>query len=355
MADRKTSKSTQPTAADVARLAGVNKATVSRAINKPDSVKASTRQKIEKAMVDLRYRPMAVAQSLARGRTAAIGLITDNRRDTYHRLRLIDGVLQKLSESDYLFELASGREDENDKSALSSLDSIRKLRMFRMRTNDGVIFDIESYGGDLFTLGRELSLPCVFVNPKNFLDFNCVMPDDNQAAQMAVRYLLQKGHRRIAYLTGSEGAHESSLTLREQGYEIAMLRAGLQPLPLFNKRTPIDKSIEDIIPEKMEKWLGGPEGATAILSYDRSVSMVLRYAYNQNLKIPESFSLMACDDAPDLDNMAVAITAVRIDRAKLGARAVEMVLERINNGGMDLATARVEPVLVERASVKNIG
>ncbi len=181
------------TSFDVARLAGVTQATVSRAINRPEVVAPETRQKIEQAMTSLNYRPSAAARGLARGKNGVVGLMTLTEAYTSHIFgSIVEGISSVLTEQDYVLSIAPF-------TALSTIEDLEKSPMIRQHTCDGLILKVDWTDAKTIRFLNRLTLPYILVNPGIVQKHDCIVPDDQFAAELAVNYLVSKGHRRIAY------------------------------------------------------------------------------------------------------------------------------------------------------------
>ncbi len=364
------------TSVDVARLAGVTQATVSRAINKPGTVSPDTRRKVELAMASLNYKPSAAARILASGKNGVIGLMAHAEKYTSHRFGLlVEGITEVLAAEDYLFNVATlppGR----------PVQEMEKSPLIKQHSCDGLLNHIDCAVGDLQNLIKKITVPCIHINPGTPERFDCVFPDDQGAAELAVNYLLSRGHRRIAFLTGSVAGHLPSLEARERGYEIAMYRAGLKPFPGFNARLAAAEGFEPQIQlldpvrdarqikalrkEKynqrmaelnrlLDEWLGRPEPPTAVVTYDADGAISLLHAfYLKRWFVPDAISLIACDDEIPLERSVLPVTAVDLNRNTMGERATRMLLEKIAHPEKRIPSEHIEGTLIERMSVAAI-
>ncbi len=345
----KTNGARRSTALDVSRLAGVARSTVSRAITSPESVKDETLQKINEAMATLKYRPSAFGRGLVSGKQGVIGVVTDTQIYNHRRDDLVDGINVQIG-SEYWIGSSAVKRNVSE-------EDLEHLPLISQHTCDGFIFNIESSGLDLDAFAKRHYLPSIVVNPTNYLPCNSIILDDQSTAEDAVKYLVSKGHKRIAYLTGVGHSHDLSLGKRENGYEIAMLRAGLRPMDKFKDRLAWDpgQTRFDAIQERVKGWLQQDDPPTVILSYDYSIAMeLMRVAYSNSWAIPEKFSIMACDDAPFLNEVVIPITAMSSDWNKIGNLATEMLLQKINDPDKEIPNAIIKSKVIERKSVVSL-
>ncbi|MFA5291719.1 MAG: LacI family DNA-binding transcriptional regulator [Phycisphaerae bacterium] len=340
------------TSFEVAKLAGVNRSTVSRVINQPNQVNRETRRKVEAAMKRLNYHPWSGAKFLAKRRSGIVGFITDTPKDS-DVFATTNGILEKLTNLDYMYTMSTILPD-------ATLEQLKELPMIRQHSCDGLIFELTFNHGNMTEFCAKLPIPYVLINAENPLLENCIIYNDRNAAKMAVDYLISKGHRRIAYMTGGRGGNPHiSIVQREQGYEIAMLRAGLKPVPDFNVHLPAKTESDEIYDrpfiERTERWLSGPEPVTAILTYSSLLAVRLaRMAYDKKMFIPEQFSLMSCDDNSNYKEM-LPLTSMAFDRKRIGCIAAEMLLgKNTADPQAKWPSIYIEPELIERGTVKDI-
>jgi LacI family transcriptional regulator len=341
------------TAFDVARLAGVTQATVSRAINRPEAVAPKTRQRILHAMAALNYKPSAAARGLARGRNGVIGLLIQGGSYNADRLGLLTlGVGQVVGAEHYLLSLAMFTSE-------SRAEELANCPLLAQRTCDGFLIDLEGIP-DLPDLLQGLTVPYVLINPAVDQPVDAVFPNDRRAAELAVNYLISKGHRRIAYLTGTGSL--VSVRARREGYELAMYRDGLSPFPIPEIPSQLtDLSIPHVIrhAEKLrllgqvvDSWLADPDPPTAVVCYDGPhASRLAELAYQRGWRLPETFSIVACDDELPLQRGALPITAVDLRRDVIGSEAVRMLMAKLAAPDRRIPSRRIDGCLLERDSV----
>lgn len=205
-----------PTISDVAALAGVSIATVSKALNGRAQVRADTRRRVRQAAEELSYRPSPLARGLPTGQTRTVGLLTSD------------------SVGRFSIPVLLGAEDAFGAGEMSVLlcdargDAIREqhyLRTLLARRVDGLII-VGQNTDPRRSISQDLPVPVVYAYARSDdpddLSFG---PDDKGGAELAVRHLVALGRRRIAHLTGPE----SYLAARErvEGLHGVLAEAGL--------------------------------------------------------------------------------------------------------------------------------
>jgi DNA-binding LacI/PurR family transcriptional regulator len=173
------------------------------------------------------------------------------------------------------------------------------------------------------------------------------MPDDVAAASMAAKYLIDRGHKKIGYIPCYKNTRHSSQKDRMKGYVEALLQAGLQPVPLW------DKPLEEVHSEDSDydlrlKIYREEYGCTGIVAYSGSEALRILFAcYRTGVKVPHDLAMIGCDFTPTITEAPIAIPTVHLDRLKMGQMAVQMLLERIKQPERDIPTVYFEGTLIE--------
>jgi DNA-binding LacI/PurR family transcriptional regulator len=314
------------TSQDVADLAGVSITTVSFVVNNKSGgnvrISDETRQKVWDAVKTLNYRPLTSARALRTKRSNLLALMIPHIEPPYHPL-LAAAVQREAEKHDFDIIIYATRDElQREKDFLDSLLA---------RGVDGVIIhshqllsqeleDLAKSGTDVVIHGNSPSHPFV----------DNVMIDEVQAAEEAVSYLIEKGHRRIATIAGPEATWDGRL--RKEGYIRALQTHGI----------PIR---EELICEAdffrqgagalgMQKLLAVSNPPTAVFAAsDQFAIDALLWAVDSGLSVPEDVAIIGFDDTPAAMQVRPALSTVRKDVRLLGASAVQMLIERINYEG----------------------
>ncbi len=331
----------RPSVVDVARLAGVDHSTVSRFLNKNPNVAMATGEKIRQAIKMTGYKPFGSARSLVLRRHETIGLIFEKEHiNTFYGARLIEGISEKLSETGNRLAMGMIR-------WYRPATEIEDLPLLKTHSIDGLILDVAQIDGDLDAVVSRLGLPYVYVNPRGGRSFNTIMPDDVAVANMAVQYLIDRGHRKIGYIPGYKKTKHSSQWDRMKGYVEAILRAGLQPVPLW------DKPLEEIHKEDNDydlrlKLYRQEYGCTGIVAHSGTEALRMLFAcYKEGVKVPRDLAMIGCDFTPTITEAPVSIPCIHLDRLKMGQAAVQMLMERIKEPERDIPTVYFGGSLIE--------
>ncbi len=324
---------------DIAAMAKVSTATVSKALNDAPGVGAETRKRILKLVEDLDYHPNASAQSLAARKTDNIGIVIPHTgsysmASAYWPV-LLTSITEKAAARNINVVLSTARSEEDVDSAYKSI--------LRGKRVDGLIVGAEQFG--LKQLAELLfkGFPFVMVGKGALLTHYYVDVDNTGGAHAMTTHLLDLGHRRIALLAGPE--HYPSVGDRVEGYRAAMAAAGLEP------RVHHCAYHAGIETEPLRQLLRlEPRPSALFVAAGDLVTAALRTTSELGLSIPADLALVAFDDHPYYEFFSPAITAVSQPIHDLGEAAVELLFA-LMDGQEPEQTSRVLPTkLVIRAS-----
>lgn len=325
-----------PTIFDVAELSGVSISTISRVINSPEKVNINTRQKVYEAIDKLGFVPQAEARARALRFSGRIGVITPffTAPSFVQRLR---GIAASLSKEN--FDLIIYTVDSNNRlqSYLSSLPLTGNL--------DGlVIVSLPIADADVKRL-LDHGLPTVLIEFPHPL-LNSVEINDVEGGRLATEYLINKGHKRIAFL-GDTDLPEYSIhpvSLRLKGFRQAVKNANLDIPKEFVRLAPYNQEQARIIAKEL---LDNPNPPTAIFAAtDLQALGVLKAARQLNIKVPEQLAIIGFDDLDMADYED--LTTIRQHLDESGRIAVEILLSHITENSRPVQHINIPLVLVER-------
>lgn len=300
---------------DVAQSAGVSAMTVSRVLNGEANVRPETRERVQEAIRELRYRPNLSARNLARANTYFIGLLYDNPSAGYISELLI-GALNRCRKSGYHLVVESCESAEQDwESAIGE--------MLQTSNFDGVIIP-PPVCDNIAVLDAvdAAQLPHVRISPDDQRDRGPhIVSDDRSAARRMTEYLLDLGHRRIGFIGGPAG-HRASRE-RQEGYREALVAAGVPVDPAlavageFNYRSGLQAA---------ETLLGLKDRPTAIFaSNDDMAVAVIAQAHRLSLTVPDQLSVVGFDDTQSATAVWPQLTTVRQPISRMAADAVDLL------------------------------
>jgi LacI family transcriptional regulator len=328
-----------PTIKDVARRAGVSPTTVSYVLTGSRFVSPGTKARILDAIAELNYQPDQIARSLRAKRTMTVGMIVSDITNPFYA-DIVRGVEDMLRDRHYSLILCNS--DEAPERELATLQLLSRKRI------DGLILVATGANVEALRAASLSGLPIVLVDrklPGDWLD--TVLVDDRQGAEIAVRHLLQRGHRRIGAIIGRTGI--STTDSRRLGYEAALREFGVAVDPA-------------LIQNGQSTARGGAAAAQALLALAPRPSAI--FAANNvmtvglflaikehGLRCPQDIAVIGFDDTVWLSAFTPGVTTIAQPSYDLGERAAGLLLDRMT--GQPPASPRVIVLpasLIERES-----
>lgn len=316
----------RPTQVDVARLAGVSRATVSYVLNGQTEgrvpISEETRQRVLEAIEELGYEPDARAQALRSGNTNTIALIIPDLRNP-HFCEYATGIEEAARASGYHMLLSSTA--LNDEYAVDIFKDLARRRIDGLILASSFILESDEAQATLAQV-RKRGLPIVELSDN--YDVDAVAADYREATREVMSYLLSQGHRRIGLIYGVGGVG---------GHELADDRLEAYRDGLHAANIPIDPTlvadcgptIEDGYQASL-KLLGLTSRPTAIIAINDLLAIgALRAAVDSGLQVPKDVSFVSYDDIPMAHYFVPRLTTVTKDALTLGRKAFEILLARI--------------------------
>ncbi len=274
---------------DVAKHAGVSMKTVSRVINNEQSVRKATEEKVRRSVKILNYHPNTSARSLAGARSYSIGFIYDNP-NAYHVTDMQKGILSECKNNH--FELLI---HPCEHQAIDLEEELTNL--FNYSRMAGVVLTPPfTEMPEIISLLEKIQLPFVKIvsGSKQKNESSCIYIDDRQAAYSITQYLIQQGHKKIAFLGG--GKDDQSSIERLEGYREALLDHSIKPQKqlVTEGEYTFDSGVKGA-----KKLLNRKNRPTAIfVSNDEMAAGVLFYAQRLGISIPDELSITGFEDSP---------------------------------------------------------
>ena len=304
---------------DVAREASVSYATVSRVINNNEHVKPCTRERVLKAMAGLGYEVNRQARSLAGGCSNIIGLLVPDLGTGYIG-EIIHGIDDELSAVQYDLMLYTTHE-RKAKEASYAVSLARG-------TVDGLLLVLPRNPGAYREILNRQNVPYILIDHQGTGEADAAVGATNQqGAYEATRYLLQLGHRRIGFITGTMGMGCSQERLA--GYQQALADWGGEVDPQLVREGDFHQPRGYTAAKEL---LALPQPPTAIFaSNDVSAFGVMEAVRDCGLRIPDDISVIGFDDIPQASSVRPPLTTVRQPLEQMGRTATQMLLESIKN------------------------
>ena len=273
---------------DVARMAGVSTSTVSHVINKDRFVSEAIREKVDAAIKELNYAPSALARSLKLNQTRTIGMLITASTNPFYS-ELVRGVERSCFERGYSLVLCNTEGDEQRMN--------RNLETLMQKRVDGLLLlCTETHQPSKEIIQRYPSIPTVMMDWAPFDGTSDLIQDNSLlGGDMATQHLIDKGHTRIACITGP--LDKTPARLRLEGYLSAMERAGLA-IP-DGYRITGDFEFNGGF-EAMQKLLAQePRPQAVFIGNDAMAFGAYQALYQAGLRVPDDMAIVGYDAGID--------------------------------------------------------
>jgi LacI family transcriptional regulator len=314
---------------EIAGLAGVSVATVSRVMNGRDDVSAETRELVQRIVRERGYTANRTARGLSAGRTGLIGGTVPLVHPAYFSF-ILSGAAEALYERDMRLVLCPTQHEHEREVTLLE-------RMMHGTTDGGLLILPQESAAELEHL-LESGYRFVVVDPLQPLNerIPSVSAAHSAGADIAVKHLLSLGHRRIAAITGPRGWIATEERLR--GYQAALAAAGILPEP----ELVVESNFEiELGLRAASGLLALYEPPTAIFAFNDNIAIgALQAARERGIRVPEELSVVGFDDVEAAEIVTPMLTTIRQPLAEMGRIAVSL-LERLIEG------QRIEALHVE--------
>ncbi len=341
----RTGKRQHATIREVAEMAGVSQMTVSRVLNRSESVRKSTRERVDQAIQALNYRPNLMARSLAGGKSLFIGLIFDNPSNNYLG-ELLVGALNRCREAGHHLVIEDFSASSNEKDIDALIERLAGAGL------DGVIVtppvsEDEAILSQLRAAGLR---PVIIAPPEPPQQDASVAIDDVEAADQITQYLIDRGHQRIAFVIGPT-AHSSGRR-RYMGFTRAMERNGLEMADALVAQGAYTYRSGMVAGDKFFSLDAPPTAVFA--SNDDMAAGVIAAAQRCGLHVPEDVSVVGFDDTAIASAMWPQLTTVRQPIAEMGYQAVNLLTKILGPDGDRNAEHNIvlDVSIVERDTVR---
>lgn len=311
---------------DVASIAGVSHQTVSRVINNSPNVKSAVRKRVQETIDTLGYVPNLAARRMGGNRSFLILAVNDRARtiDNWQVGRgndwvdqMLFGAMMECEQNGFrlLFELVDAAKTAAPEQLSKAVSALRP---------DGVILTPpHSENQDLADLLTASGIAFARIGSGAKPDGINIAMDDRAAAAAATEHLVEMGHRKIGFVSGSTEYLASASRL--EGYRQAMQTAGLSIDEGWEQ--PGDFSFESG-ESATEKFLSLPNRPTAIIaSNDEMAFAALHRADQHNIAVPEELAVVSFDDTPGVRFSVPPLTSIRQPIAAMAARAAAELMQ----------------------------
>ncbi|MFF0791805.1 LacI family DNA-binding transcriptional regulator [Streptomyces spiralis] len=301
---------------DVARAAGVSVGTVSNVINRPETVATETRARVLSAIDRLGYVRSESARQLRAGRSRIMGLLVLDMGNPFF-VDVARGAERAAREAGLGVMVCNSAQSVGEEAEYLSLFAEQRVRGVLLTPTDATGRNIAAF--------RRHNIPFVLVDRVAEGASECsVSVDDVAGGALAVRHLVDAGHRSIAYVSGPPGLNQ--VRDRRTGALNALREAGLGPDVL--RELPTERLDVAAGRDAGARLLGLADRPTAVFCANDLLALgVLQAMYAAGVGVPDDLAIVGYDDIEFAAAAAVPLTSVRQPAVTMGALAAELLLE----------------------------
>ena len=319
---------------EVAERAGVSIATVSRVQRRSERVAASTRDRVERAIEELNYRPSALGRSLARGSHEATGIVFPDLSGPYYSAVILGYEEASAAEGRSVLILATHRRPSAVDQVLDLAARVDGLVIMGRTVDNAVVEELQRRG-----------VPVVLLARGPIAGSDSVRADNRSAAEELVGHLIEHGHQSIAFV--GDPAASADAAERWDGFLAAHAAADLAPafeaVPCaFREADGRDAG---------RAILTGTARPTALVGANDEIALGLLEAANEaGLRVPSDIAITGWDDIPAARHLSPALTTVRQPMHDIGRLAAALLHERISGTRLESRHEVLPTELVVRSS-----
>lgn len=312
---------------EIAKLAGVGKATVSRVINRSGAVKEETRQRVEAIIKEYGYTPSATARNLSRQESDTIALIVPEFSNSFFT-EIISGI-SVVADQNGLTMLLYNTENSANRD-IRILESIRSQRVKGILYTPAAGYDAPECqeGPYAMRIIRELDTPIVLIDrPIEGVGLDGVFSDNIQGAYMATKALIDAGHREIGVVLGDMNLHIGRD--RFEGYCRAMREHSLVIREKYQVFGEFDAGITYALTQKLLNEGTLPDAF--FVCNNLGAKGFLKAVFEHGLRIPEDLGYICFDAVDSLDLFGIELSCLDRDVQQMGHCGMELLLNRIEH------------------------
>lgn len=323
---------------DVAKLAGVSPATVSRVVNGLPYVADDVRQRVQTAIRELDYHPNRVAQRLRAEKSHLVGVILSDIKNPFYTMAL-DGLEQVLSQQNLSVLVCNSNlneKKENDFISLMLAEDVAGLIISPVNEQSGALTDAAKNGLPIVAIDRRMSSPKI----------DAVLADNQRGAYVAIQHFNRLGHQRIGIVSGPQ--HLTSGRERYVGFLQAMQEGGLTVDPALVKFG--DYQVESGYALTREVLASAQLPIALFVANNLMTIGALNAIHELGYRIPDEVAVIGFDDLPWAISLNPPLTTVAQPALDIGKTAAELLVNRLAEPQRLARTVVLETELRVRAS-----
>jgi LacI family transcriptional regulator len=328
---------------EIAELAGVSIATVSRVVNGRDDVSEETREVVQRIVREHGYSANRSARGLSAGRTGFVGVTVPMVNPPYFST-ILSGAAEALDELDMRIVLCPTQHEHDREVTL--------LERLMHGTTDGALLILPEETNEELEVLVNYGYRFVVVDPLVRLNEKIpgVSAANTAGAHQAMRHLFELGHRRIAVITGPRYGFATVERLR--GYHAALAAEGVMPEPAYE----VEGDFQIVGGVKAGgQLLDLPDRPTAILAFNDNLAIgLMQAARTRGLRVPEDISIVGFDDTEGAAIVTPGLTTVRQPLAEMGRMAVSLLIRSLDSPRFEALHVELATRLIVRGSTQQL-
>ncbi|OBZ18608.1 transcriptional regulator [Bacillus sp. FJAT-27264] len=323
---------------DVAKEAGVSIATVSNAINGKGKVSKKRREEILQVMERLNYQPSVIASALMGKKTYTIGLLIPDVSNPF--FSEIARTVEDLAHSGGYSVIVCSTDNRDERVE-------KYIRLLEQKNVDGILIGTGLENAEILALLAEKSFPIVMIAREAAgISVHSVLTDDFRGGELAARYLLGKGHKRVAVL--SENFKVSSSFERVRGFRFGLFEAGISLNP--EEILSCESNIKDG-KRAAAAIICGSERPTALFCCNDLLAIgALQAAKEAGISVPEQLSIIGFDDTILSTVTNPTLTTIAQPMDQMVKLAFDLLIGSLDNADDIKQRIVMQPELVIRES-----
>lgn len=318
---------------DVARIAGVSVATVSRVLNESGYVNIDTRKKVESAIKEMNYTPNEVARSLYKRKSKLIGLLLPDITNPFFP-QLARGIEDRMQEQGY--RIIFGNSDENRDKEMDYIQTFIQNNVI------GMISSTNYPESDVYST---LKIPVVFLD-RTSNDSPSVYADGRKGGRLAAQEIIARGSKQITVLQGP--AHIKPAQDRFLGAIEVLKELGV-PYHVIQTSSFSHTEAEQWAVELFDKYI---DTDGVIASNDIVATAVIHEAHRLGKRVPEDLQIIGFDDIPLSSLLSPSLSTIRQPAHDMGREAAGLLIKLIEQDKVEEKIIQLPVSFVERETTR---
>lgn len=325
---------------DVANAAGVSIATASRALSKPHMVKPELRQKVERAIQTLHYRPDRLARALSLGHNNTIGAIVPTLGIAVFA-NGVECLQSKLDELGYTLLLGNSQYDMRKE--------LKQIRAFAENSVAGLILVAGDMSEEALSLIRSMNVPvvCTYMH-QSLYGFPAVGIDNHKVTKRLAEHLISLGHRHFGIISNTVKPNARSSARRDGAVDAIKYSFGIRYKPTL---VAVDEPSIENGSLAYQKILETDPRVTAVICTTDALALgVQAECKARNLHVPAQISVTGFDDMDFVAHTDPPLTSVRVPAKEISDQAVVMLMAMISGETVEMSV-EIDAEIMFRKSI----